>query len=299
MGNPRWVGAGLVALSALSFGAMAIFARIAAAGGAEVTAVLFLRFLIAGAVMTVVMVVTGRRWPGRRNRQVLSLMGGVGYVLQSLCFFLALQYARAGLVSLLLYLYPVLVTVLAVIFRGERLSALRVGATLAALLGTVLTLSEGLEGRWIGVALGVSTALIYSVYILVGSRVLAEEDSLAAATVVMLSAAATFGVVVAITGPRFPATPDAWGAVLAIALVSTVIAMVSFFAGIQRLGAADAATLSTLEPVVTCLLAAIFLGEPVTPLQAVGGAIVLAAVVALARGEGRTIQVGKGATRSR
>jgi drug/metabolite transporter (DMT)-like permease len=160
-------------------------------------------------------------------------------------------------------------------------------------------LSEGLEGRWIGVALGVSTALIYSVYILVGSRVLAEEDSLAAATVVMLSAAATFGVVVAITGPRFPATPDAWGAVLAIALVSTVIAMVSFFAGIQRLGAADAATLSTLEPVVTCLLAAIFLGEPVTPLQAVGGAIVLAAVVTLARGEGRTIQVGKGATRSR
>ena len=44
-------GAGLVALSAASFGAMAIFARVAYAGGADVTAVLFLRFAIAGVAM--------------------------------------------------------------------------------------------------------------------------------------------------------------------------------------------------------------------------------------------------------
>ena len=74
---------------------------------------------------------------------------------------------------------------------------------------------------------------------------------------------------------------------LAIALVSTVVAMVSFFAGIQRLGAADAATLSTLEPVVTFGLAAVFLGEPLALPQAAGGAIVLGAVIALARGEAR------------
>lgn len=59
--------------------------------------------------------------------------------------------------------------------------------------------------------------------------------------------------------------------------------MVSFFAGLARLGAADAATLSTLEPVVTIVLAALFLGEPLTLQQLAGGAIILSAGVWLAR----------------
>jgi len=65
--------------------------------------------------------------------------------------------------------------------------------------------------------------------------------------------------------------------------LSTVVAMITFFAGMARLGAADAATLSTLEPVVTVLLAALFLGEEVGGWQLAGGAIILTAVIVLAR----------------
>lgn len=296
--NPRWIGAGLVALSALSFGAMAIFARFAFAGGVDVTALLFLRFLIAGALMAVLMSALKRPWPRRRNALTLALMGGVGYVPQALCFFLALQHASAGLVALLLYLYPFLVTLLGVVFAGERLTLLRTLAVLSALLGTALTIGSGLSGSPLGIALGVAAALIYSIYILVGNRVLKEEDPLAAAAVVMLAAAGVFGLVVLVDTPRFPASAAAWAAVLAIALISTVVAMVGFFAGMKHLGAADAATLSTLEPVVTFVLAAIFLDEPVTATQMAGGAIVLGAVIALARGQGATDQ-GKGSTSSR
>ena len=296
--NPRWIGAGLVALSALSFGAMAIFARFAFVGGVDVTALLFLRFLIAGALMAVLMSALKRPWPRRRNALTLALMGGVGYVAQALCFFLALQHASAGLVALLLYLYPFLVTLLGVAFAGERLTLLRTLAVLSALLGTALTIGAGLSGSPLGIALGVAAALIYSIYILVGNRVLKEEDPLAAAAVVMLAAAGVFGLVVLVDTPRFPASAAAWVAVLAIALISTVVAMVGFFAGIKRLGAADAATLSTLEPVVTFVLAAIFLDEPVSAAQMAGGAIVLGAVIALARGQGATDH-GKGSTSSR
>ena len=262
---------------------MAIFARVAFAGGVDVTALLFLRFLIAGSLMAAFMVISRRRWPSRRNVWVLALMGGVGYVGQSLCFFSALQYASAGLVALLLYLYPFLVTLLGLAFFRERLTAVRAGAVVAALAGTGLTLGSGLGGSGLGIALGLAAALIYSVYILVGSRVLEEEDPLAAATVVMLAAAVVFGLAVLFFEPHFPVTANAWGAVVAIALVSTVVAMVGFFAGIQRLGAADAATLSTLEPVVTFVLAALFLGEAVSLTQVLGGVIVLGAVIALAR----------------
>lgn len=300
--NPRWIGAGLVALSALSFGAMAIFARFAFVGGVDVTALLFLRFLIAGALMAVLMSALKRPWPRRRNALTLALMGGVGYVAQALCFFLALQHASAGLVALLLYLYPFLVTLLGVAFAGERLTLLRTLAVLSALLGTALTIGAGLSGSPLGsplgIALGLAAALIYSIYILVGNRVLKEEDPLAAAAVVMLAAAGVFGLVVLVDAPRFPASAAAWAAVLAIALISTVVAMVGFFAGVKRLGAADAATLSTLEPVVTFVLAAIFLDEPVSAAQMAGGAIVLGAVIALARGQAGTGQ-GKGSTSSR
>lgn len=296
--SSRWVGAGLVALSALSFGAMAIFARFAFAGGVDVTALLFLRFLIAGALMTVVMGASRRRWPTRRNALTLALMGGVGYVTQALCFFVALKHASAGLVALLLYLYPFLVTLLGVVFAGERLTLLRALAVLSALLGTALTIGAGLTGSPLGVALGIAAALIYSIYILMGNRVLKEEDPFAAAAVVMLAAAGVFGLLVLTDTPRFPTTPAAWSAVLAIALISTVVAMVGFFAGIKRLGAADAATLSTLEPVVTFALASIFLDEPVTLVQMAGGAIVLGAVIALARGEAGPDQ-GRGSTSSR
>lgn len=296
--NPRWIGAGLAALSALSFGAMAIFARFAFAGGVDVTALLFLRFLIAGALIAVLMSALKRPWPRRRNALTLALMGGVGYVAQALCFFLALQHASAGLVALLLYLYPFLVTLLGVVFAGERLTLLRTLAVLSALLGTALTIGAGISGSPLGIALGVAAALIYSIYILVGNRVLKEEDPLAAAAVVMLAAAGVFGLVVLVDAPRFPASAAAWAAVLAIALISTVVAMVGFFAGIKRLGAADAATLSSLEPVVTFVLAAIFLDEPVSAAQMAGGAIVLGAVIALARGQAGTGQ-GKGSTSSR
>ncbi|ATE62504.1 DMT family transporter [Thauera sinica] len=281
--NQRVFGAILVAVSAVSFGAMAIFARYAYADGADVIAVLFLRFAIAATLMGAYMLAARRRWPRGRNLAILAAMGGVGYVGQSFAFFSALNHASAGLVALLLYLYPFLVTMLGAIFLREPLSAGRVFAVLAALGGTALTLGGGIAGEPLGVVLGLAAALIYSAYILVGSRVLAAEDAMGAATVVMIAAAVVFGAIALATAPRFPGEPAGWAAVLAIAVVSTVIAMGGFFAGIRRLGAADAATLSTLEPAVTIVLAAVFLDEPMNRLQLAGGAIILAAVVWLTR----------------
>jgi drug/metabolite transporter (DMT)-like permease len=66
-------------------------------------------------------------------------MGAVGYAGVSLAYFTALTMASAGLVALLLYLYPALVMVLSGVFLGERLSRVNVGVPLLALLGTALT----------------------------------------------------------------------------------------------------------------------------------------------------------------
>lgn len=284
--NPRLAGLVCIFLSAAGFGAMPIFAKLAYADGITLPTLLFLRFVLAGGLMAAMLLLRGVRWPTGGALWTLIGMGAFGYAGQAFCYFAALHYATAGLTALLLYLYPVIVTLLSAVVFRRALTPLRLGAVFAALFGTALAVGGQLDGSPLGIVLGVGAALIYSVYILVGERVTRSEDALACGTVVMLSGAATYGAVLAGSGgPVWPATTAGWVGVACIALFSTALAIIGFFAAMRHLGAADAATFSTLEPVVTIALAAVFLGETVGLCQALGGVVILAAVIVLARAD--------------
>lgn len=283
-------GALLVALSASAFGAMAIFGRYAYAGGTDVLGLLTLRFVIGGTLLAAVARRKGVLWPRGRTLWGIVAMGALGYVGQSLCYFIALEHAQASLVALLLYLYPAFVTLLAALWLAERLTRVKAAALVLCLAGSALMVGGG-HGEPLGIALSLAAAVVYSLYIVAGARITRGIDPLATTAIVCLSAAAVFScvsIVRTVSGapPHWPATPAAWAAVAAIALVSTVTAMLAFFAGLARLGAARTSMLSTLEPVVTVLLAAILLGERLTLLQWCGGAAVLAAVLWLVRAGG-------------
>lgn len=282
MSKPYYAGIAFIAVSASAFGAMAIFARLAFSAGANVTGVLAARFAIAGVLLAAVMVATGRPWPRGRALAVAVAMGAIGYVGQAMCFFAALHFASAGLVALLLYTYPTLVVVLAAMFLGARLTRVKVALLVASFAGLALTLGGG-QGSAAGIALGLAAAAFYSVYIVVGARELGHVDALASTTVVCLSAAAVLALSPAVAEPRFPADPWGWAAVGAIAIVSTVVSILAFFAGLKRVGPAVASIVSTLEPVVTVVLAWLVLGESLTAWQLAGGAIVLTCAAFLAR----------------
>jgi drug/metabolite transporter (DMT)-like permease len=272
-----------IVASATGFGTMAIFAKTAYGDGVGLEALLFLRFALAGGLMAAFLCLSGRPWPVRPLWPGLLVMGGVGYVGQSYCYFAALHHASAGLTALLLYLYPVLVTLLAAVLGRQALNRRKVLAVAIACCGTLLTIGGQLTGSPLGIGLGLGAALIYSCYILAGERLTAQAGPLAASTVIMLAAAVVYGVLAIWRDSPWPASAAGWGAVFGIVLLSTILGMVGFFAGMARLGAADAATLSTLEPVVTVLLAALFLGESVGLWQVAGGALILSAVLLLAR----------------
>ena len=261
---------------------MAIFARFAYAGGADVLGVLAARFTLAGALLTLIMLATRRAWPRGRALRVAIAMGAVGYVGQAVCFFAALNHASAGLVALLLYAYPMLVCLLAAAFLHERLTPRRLALLGSSSLGIALTLGGG-HGSATGILLGLGAAAFYSVYIVVGARELAHTDALASTTVVCLSAAATLIVASLFREPQLPGVWWGWLCIAAIALVSTVIAMIAFFAGLQRVGPAVASIASTLEPVVTVALAWLILGESLSAIQLAGGALVLGSAAWLAR----------------
>src|SRR4030043_1986040 len=217
----------------------------------------------------------------------LMLMGGIGYVGQSFCYFTALTMASAGLVAILLYLYPAIVVILSSLLFKERITGLKVSALILALTGTVLTIGLGGGGSLLGIALAMHAPFIYSAYILAGSKITKEVEILSSSTVVMISASFVFGALVAAKGLNMPQTWVGWGGILAIALISTVIATITFFAGLKRVGPTNASMLSTFEPVTTVILAAIVFGEEVTLMRIVGGAFILFAVILLAKSEFR------------
>jgi drug/metabolite transporter (DMT)-like permease len=274
-----------IMVSAISFGAIALFARIAYEAGSDPISVLFFRFSIASVVMIPFVFARNTTFPRGRFLLGLMLMGGLGYVGQSFCYFTALTMASAGLVAILLYLYPAIVALFSALLFKERFTGLKVLALVLALAGTVLTIGPEGRGQPLGIALAMTAPFIYSTYILVGSRITKEVGILSSSAVVMISASLVFGGLVAAKGLNVPHTAAGWGSVFTIALVGTVVAIITFFAGLERIGPTNASVLSTFEPVTTVVLAAVFMGETVGPLRIAGGALILMAVVLLAKGE--------------
>ena len=274
----------LIAISAASFGTLAIFGRFLYADGLDTFTMLFLRFGIAALMMAVILLSRREKFP--RGRILLQLigMGALGYVGQSFSYLTAIKYASAGLVALLLYLYPMFVFVLSVVVLREQITWIKVAALVLALTGTALTVDPA-GGQLQGILLAICAALIYSVYIIVGTNVMKHVSAVQSSLVIFAAAGAVYGTLMAVNGIHLPASGSGWLGIAGIVLIATVIPVVTFLAGLERIGPTNAAMLSTLEPVVTVLLATWIFDERLNPIVMFGGTLILVAVILLTRGE--------------
>lgn len=283
----RALGILLIIISAASFGTLAILGRFAYAAGLDIFTLLFLRFTIAALIMIVFLVLRHESLPLGATLVRLIGMGAIGYVGQSFSYLTAIKYASAGLVALLLYLYPSFVALLSALFLKEKFTSLKIAALALATLGAGLTANpQGGEVR--GILLALAAAAIYSVYIVVGADVMKKVSAIQSSTVIFASAGIVYGALTAFNGAHFPTGASGWGVVGATVLVATVIPVATFLAGLKLIGPTNASMLSTLEPVVTVLLAAWVFGEKLSPIILAGGGLILVAVILLARGEMRS-----------
>jgi drug/metabolite transporter (DMT)-like permease len=237
--------------------------------------------------MTVILLLRKEHFPRGQILAQLVGMGALGYVGQSFMYMTAIKYASAGLVALLLYLYPFFVAILATTFLHEKITRIKVIALILALFGTALTVGP-VSGMLIGALMAITAALIYSIYIIVGTNVMKHVSPVQSSTVIFASAGAVFGLLTLANGAHFPASNTGWLAMLGIIIVSTIIPVVTFLAGLERIGPTNAAMLSTLEPVVTVLLAAWLFGDKLLPIVMLGGGLILIAVIMLTRSEIRS-----------
>lgn len=266
----------LVLVSTLAYGTLPIVGKAAYAAGVRPEPLLAWRFMIATGLFALL----GRgAGPPVHFRQRLVLWGlGVVFVTNALAYFTALETVPASTVALLIYTYPVIVTILAGVFGHDRLTPRGLGAALVAFVGCALT-ATGALAVGVGVVYALVSAFVYASYVVLSSHFAAGVASLTAAlhlaqasSVVCAAWALLHG------GLGVPATPEAWGSIAALAVVSTVVALRAFLAGMARIGPARASVLSSFEVLVTMTLAVTLLGERLGLRQALGASLILGAV---------------------
>jgi drug/metabolite transporter (DMT)-like permease len=271
-------GLTLIALSTMAYGVLPILGKVAYSAGIGVLPLLAWRYVIAA--LLIAALERGPR-PPLRARLRLWAIGSV-FVFNSIAYFRALQEIPASVTALVLYTYPVIVALLAALVGVERLTGRALLAAAGAFAGCALTARGAPPGAPLplsGVAWALVAALVYASYIVLSSRFGAGVPARVLA-LHLVQAAAVICVALALAdgGLSLPLDPRGLLAVAGIGVVSTVVAMTAFLAGMALVGPTRASVLSSLEVIVTLVLAFLLLGERLGPWQWAGAALILGAV---------------------
>ncbi|MDO8949560.1 MAG: DMT family transporter [Actinomycetota bacterium] len=277
-----------VVISAACFGTLAILTGLAYREGVSPLPLLAWRFALVTLLMAAYQLVRSPRAliSGAADIGKYAALSLTGYGAASVCFFFALKYATASVVAVLLYTYPAMVALLSAAFLGERLTRNRIVAITLTFAGCALVVglfSEKVDATLPGVLLGLGAALGYSVFNLLSYRVMGGRPRLVLMTYTFGISAVAIGILTIITGGTLSTaawTPTLWWLLALIVVVPTFLAVLLYLNGVRRLGPAQAAIVSTTEPLFTIAMAAVFLGERLEPMQLAGAVLVVAGVVA-------------------
>lgn len=233
--------------------------------------------------------------PSAAHRREMLVLGALFGVLAWLAF-AGLERLPAALYTVVIYTYPAMVALGATLLGRPAPRALW-GALVVTMAGIALTVPEvftggslvgprGADAALVGLLLTVGNAAAYAVYVLASGRLVAGRatrrgevvDGLVTTTW-SLTGSLVFGLVLAgFVGLRTPPDAAAWIGVVGLAVVSTVVAGATLMIGLRSLPAPTAATIATLEPLLTLVWAVTLLDERLRTIQLAGAALVLAGV---------------------
>lgn len=279
-----YYGVFMVILSAAGFSTLGIFIKFAYAAGVNTITLLTLRFgLCAAGLLLTLKLRHIDLTVSKKLAFQLFLMGGLGYGSMSFLFAASLAYLPASLSAMMLYTYPAIVSLLSFAIGDENFSWQKGLALAICFAGLFLILGTSFTGiNMLGCLLALSGAVVYSIYIIAGNRILKNVSPLISTTHVCISAGLIFVIAGLVSGElTLSLSPVAWLSMLGIAIFATLFGILGFFAGLSRIGATNAAIISTLEPVLTVILSAFLLSERITLVQTCGGALILAGILVL------------------
>lgn len=264
------------------WGATFVSTKVLIANSLTPAEIFLLRFAIAYACIWPVS--RGRLWAaGWRDELTLAAAGVTGGSLYFLTENMALEFAPASNVSLIVCTAPVWTALLlSLAYRSERMTRRQVAGSALAFAGMVLVV---LNGRFVlhlsprGDLLALSAALLWMVYSLVIKRVGGRYPAIFITRKVFF-----YGLLTILPVFLFQpfsvdagglARPAVWGNLLFLGIIASMLCYILWNAAMHRLGAVRTTNYIYINPLVTILTAALCIGERITAAALAGAALIL------------------------
>jgi probable blue pigment (indigoidine) exporter len=273
------LGPGITAAAA--FGVGDTFAKVALAAGADALTLALSRGVVGVGILYCYLRIGTPPIPATPRMRMIAL--GLGALFAAIVFglFKAIDLITVPIAVLTYFIYPLLTGIGGALFRIERLSWHGALAAAVAFCGLALAIGAYPHALPVaGVAFGVVAALCRTVFLLVARTELQKLDPRLTTWYSLISSTAIFAIAaIATLDWQAPHTAFGWTAV-GIVSICTAVAVLTLYISTVRIGPFRSALIMNLEPLVATALSAMLLGEIMTPLQGLGGAIMLAALVA-------------------
>jgi drug/metabolite transporter (DMT)-like permease len=284
------VGWTLALSSTLAFSLATPVAKVAYRFGLDPTVMLMLRILITVALFLAMRaVVPARRRPLDRRGMAIALAAGAIHGTGTLSFYWALTAMDASISSMIFALYPLAVLLLLAL-RGERFTYRNLVRLALGLGGVYLLIGPGGQVSVLGVALVGVSVLASATQTVISQSYLQAYDPQTVLLFLMTGMGTLMTGYWLFTGAALAdlaLSPGAWVAVGVLAALCTFFAWVAWFAAMRRVGTGPVAMLVPLETFLTVIWSVLFLSERLTPVQWLGGVLILFSTLLAVRRLGR------------
>ncbi len=271
-------------ISAFVYGLAPILAKVTYSGGTGAVTLAFLRAFLTVPLLFILMKVNNIPLRlTKKEMKSVTVLGIFGGAVPIILLYLSYGHISTGLATTLHFIYPVVIVFASAFIYHERIRYTTIIASLLVTVGIFMFVDINNSSDRIGIILALLSGVFYSFYVLYMDKSgLDGMDyiKLTFYTMIIISISTLiFGVIV--HGISFEMTTKAWIYALLISVLVTLLAMPLFQAGVKYEGASTAGILSTLEPITTMILGAVFLGEFIGIMQYIGGLLILSGVAAV------------------
>jgi drug/metabolite transporter (DMT)-like permease len=268
-------------LGASSFACADVTGKMVLQDGADVLTMTTIRGLVGLGLMYPWLLLGQRSTSLDARAKWISLGLGVLFAFNVFLVFKAIEVIEVPIAILTYFVYPVLTGLAATVLGLERMTWSGAAAAVAAFLGLALMLGAHPAGlALVGVVAALAAALCRVAMLLITRAELQGADPLLITWYSLISSTVLLTLVsLVLRNWQPPASAYGWAALLVLGVAVTT-GILGVFASTVRIGPFRTALFMNLEPPLAAVGSALLLGEVITPLQALGGAIMIAALIA-------------------